>query len=32
MGMTWVDELSELMTWWVKYGTDPTNREDLPLT
>jgi hypothetical protein len=23
MGMTWVDELSELMTWWVKYGPGP---------
>jgi hypothetical protein len=32
MGMTWVAERSELMTWWVEHGTDPTNREDLPLT
>jgi hypothetical protein len=29
---TWVAELSELMTWWAKEGTDPTNRVDLALT
>ena len=32
VGMTWVAELSKLMTWWVEHGTDPTNRADLALT
>ena len=32
VGMTWVAELSKLMTWWVEHGTDPTNRAALALT